>query len=113
VFDGFFKNTWKDLKNLNLMESQNLTNESVIAISENCPKLQKIDISWCYHTKNEGIQALLINCKHLEKISVKGCKNLTEDCFPGLNLAYKAMTKEKDDKFWKQLTWAKPDEFRS
>ena len=50
--------------------------------------------------------------KNLEKISVKGCKNLTEDCFPGLNLAYKAMTKDKDEKFWKQLTWAKPDEFQ-
>ncbi|KAI8332601.1 hypothetical protein BC941DRAFT_435995 [Chlamydoabsidia padenii] len=53
-----------------------ITDESIYAISNYCPSLEELDISGCEQVSEEGIRFLAQECKHLRYINIKDCYNV-------------------------------------
>ncbi|KAG2765686.1 hypothetical protein PC129_g10167 [Phytophthora cactorum] len=56
----------------------NLTDESLVAISRACSKLNKVDLSGCSRVRDDGIIAIAANCPKLQKINLTMCRRVTD-----------------------------------
>ena len=45
----------------------------VLFLSEGCPLLEQLNISWCDQVTKDGIQALVRGCGGLKALFLKGC----------------------------------------
>ena len=63
---------------LDLLEySENITDDMVIAIAENCPGLMKINLEECGYITDAAVIALAKNCPGLTKIYLQRCEDIT------------------------------------
>lgn len=66
------------LQKLNL-DSSGITDLSLKAISDGCPQLTHINISWCTLITENGVEALARGCPKLKSFISKGCKQITSE----------------------------------
>lgn len=60
-----------------------ITDASLFAIADNCPRLKTIVLWGCRHVTEHGLLALVNKCRELESINVWGMR-VPVDCFIGL-----------------------------
>lgn len=70
-----------DLQNLVLLDCSNLTDESLIQIGANCTKLKKLVVQACPGMTDEGVATFVQNCRYLKHLQVDRCLRLTEESF--------------------------------
>lgn len=46
-------------------------------VSEGCPLLEQLNISWCDQVTKDGIQALVRSCPGLKSLFLKGCTQVS------------------------------------
>lgn len=79
---GFFQHHPK-LKEINLHEIHKasnirITNQTVIAIAQNCPDLEKLDITMS-ETTDEGIKELAERCPKLKEVYIEKCLKISPE----------------------------------
>ncbi|KAI1344270.1 hypothetical protein F5Y15DRAFT_107542 [Xylariaceae sp. FL0016] len=67
------------LTNLNLTSMTAVTNSTCKIISQHCPQLETLNVSWCKHMDARGIKMVVLGCPRLREVragEVKGFDNL-------------------------------------
>lgn len=73
--------------------SQNITDETIIKIAENCRELELVDLSYCTAITDDGLLALANNAKLLRSLSLKGMPYITRISILALGSLRKAHRK--------------------
>ncbi|KAI1433929.1 RNI-like protein [Xylaria sp. CBS 124048] len=97
----------KRLTSLNLASMTTVTNSTCKIISQHCPQLEALNVSWCNHMDARGIRMIVLNClklkdlrvgeikgfgnievaksifltNNLERLVLSGCDDLTDEAF--------------------------------
>lgn len=80
--ENFFINLKiENMKKLDFYDCPNLNNFCVNLISENCPILEHLEISWSNSVLDQSIINLFENSPYLEFLYVQGCKLLSDRVF--------------------------------
>jgi hypothetical protein len=66
------------------MKNWNLHDEHLEQIAQQCPHLQRLDLSWCINITDEGIKAVAQQCPHLHSLDLESCDNITDKGFEEL-----------------------------
>lgn len=61
-----------------------LTDESVVAIAENCPQILEIDLAGCHSISSASVTALLSNLPHLRELRLAHCVGIDSHAFTDL-----------------------------
>ena len=73
---------WPELTSVDLrradLESRNITDTAVIALATNCAGMTNINLNYCSNVTDAGVIAIAKNCPGLEVISLSMCKNITD-----------------------------------
>ncbi|KAI2630752.1 RNI-like protein [Hypoxylon sp. NC1633] len=67
------------LANLNLTSMTAVTNSTCKIISQHCPQLETLNVSWCKHMDARGVKMVVLGCPRLRELragEVKGFNNL-------------------------------------
>ncbi|KAL7626979.1 hypothetical protein AAE478_003754 [Parahypoxylon ruwenzoriense] len=67
------------LANLNLTSMTAVTNSTCKIISQHCPQLETLNVSWCKHMDARGVKMVILGCPRLRELragEVKGFNNL-------------------------------------
>ncbi|OTB08025.1 hypothetical protein M426DRAFT_71449 [Hypoxylon sp. CI-4A] len=67
------------LANLNLTSMAAVTNSTCKIISQHCPQLETLNVSWCKHMDAKGVKMVVLGCPKLRELragEVKGFTNL-------------------------------------
>ena len=67
-----------ELTNIDLDRCSNVTDDAVIAIAQNCVGLADIHLVWCWNITNDAVIAIAENCAGLTKINLDGCYYITD-----------------------------------
>ena len=67
-----------ELTNIDLDRCSNVTDDAVIAIAQNCVGLSDIHLVWCWYITNNAVIAIAENCAGLTKINLNGCYYITD-----------------------------------
>ena len=67
------KKRGKCLREIFLARCMSITNEAVIALADNCPKMDRIYLAGLIHVTDEAIIKVISQCKNLSVLSVPGC----------------------------------------
>ena len=67
-----------ELTNIDLDRCSNVTDDAVIAIAQNCVGLADIHLVWCWNITNDAVIAIAENCAGLTKINLHGCYYITD-----------------------------------
>jgi hypothetical protein len=71
-----------NLENLDLTEAVHLGDPQVLSLSELAPNLRFLNISWCNEVTNHSVRAVVERCPRLENLVVNGIKALSDAAFP-------------------------------
>lgn len=63
---------------------QNLRDEAVQQLAENCPKLHYLCLSSCSHLTDAALISLAQQCPLLSTLEVAGCSQFTDTAFQAL-----------------------------
>ena len=69
----------KVLKYYNDEESADITNAGVIALSQGCPELSKLDLCGCREITDAGVIALAQGCPELSDLNLRECDQITDE----------------------------------
>ena len=64
----------------------------VFSLATNCPKLQKLDLSWCKLIHGDGFRELTKGCPNLVHINLQGCTNIVNSSVAMLVLGRAQLT---------------------
>ncbi|KAI0380913.1 RNI-like protein [Hypomontagnella monticulosa] len=67
------------LANLNLTSMTAVTNSTCKIISQHCPQLETLNVSWCKHMDARGVKMVVLGCPRLRELragEVKGFNNI-------------------------------------
>jgi len=74
-------NAGKHLIHLNLNGLQEISEDTLVIITENCPNLEEVDLSWLRAVDDAVIAKFLAAAPNLSKICVWGCNKITDCAF--------------------------------
>ncbi|KAI1212869.1 RNI-like protein [Annulohypoxylon truncatum] len=72
--------TNEKLANLNLTSMSAVTNSTCKIISQHCPQLETLNVSWCKHMDARGVKMVVLGCPRLREVragEVKGFNNIS------------------------------------
>ncbi|KAL2135330.1 hypothetical protein VTI74DRAFT_8983 [Chaetomium olivicolor] len=58
---------------------EQITEASIDAISENCPRLQGLNISGCFRVSNESLIRLARSCRYIKRLKLNDCTQLDDE----------------------------------
>jgi hypothetical protein len=71
------KGSGENLEHLNLTYCSDITDKSLIAIANHCPKLTSIILWGCYNITDVGLEALANGCPSINTLNLKCCKKVS------------------------------------
>ncbi|CAL1703119.1 unnamed protein product [Somion occarium] len=77
---SLLKHSKKSLTNLNINGWKTTSQEVLKGIARQCPRLQKLDISWCREVDDWVIKELVEKCDKIQEVKVWGCQRLSLQC---------------------------------
>lgn len=69
------------LLTIDFTEVNMLSDENIFLVSENCPYLKRLNVSWCNKVTDESLKVLIRKCKGLQYLNITGIKNLSDKVF--------------------------------
>lgn len=63
------------LRNLSLVECNDLLDTSVKALARHCPALVHLDLSWCCHLTDDCLEVLVARCRHIRSLKLVGLRS--------------------------------------
>lgn len=63
----------KTLQSVNFSGCQDISDDSIIALSTNCTSLKKVQLSWCVKLTEKSLEALVTNCQNLTSVDMSQC----------------------------------------
>ena len=66
------------LKGFNLNACREISERSLVQISEQCPNLERLELYWNCRIRDLGLKRLAIGCPKLTNLNLSGCKLITD-----------------------------------
>ena len=63
----------KMLQSVNFAGCQDISDDSIIALSTNCASLKRVQLQWCVKLTEKSLDALVTNCSNLTSINMSRC----------------------------------------
>lgn len=68
----------RSLESLNLNGCQEVTEKTLVQVSEQCPNLTRIELYWNVKVSDFGVRRIATGCRKLTFVNLSGCKYLSD-----------------------------------
>ncbi|KAF2455744.1 hypothetical protein BDY21DRAFT_372897 [Lineolata rhizophorae] len=57
---------------------ESITDKTMLAVADNCPRLQGLNVTNCKKVSDDSLEAVAKNCRHVKRLKFNGCTQLTD-----------------------------------